>query len=195
MDSNARRCIFKTFYNIKIILINGLVPVLLPSHLKCHKVLPALTCHPHLLAATLLITSVCCSPLLPINVFDVWLCNTLRSNTAQSNLSWHCVQLIWQSRALLFFSKVVIFLMSWNPCLGVNACSIRVLCCGFEFWKDSAFQFHVSYGSHFQYFTYPCLYVCGPCFLHSSSFLSLPNSNPVVPVSCITGYPCTRSNH
>lgn len=73
MDSNARRFIFKAFCNIKIILINDLVPVLLLSHLKPHKVLPALTCHPHLLAVTLLITGDFCSPLLPINVFDVFL--------------------------------------------------------------------------------------------------------------------------
>lgn len=82
--------------------------------------------------------------------------------------------------------------MAWNPCLGVNACFICVLCYGFEFWKDFAFQFHVSYGSCFNYFTFPCLCVCEPFFLHSSSFLSLPSSNTVGPVSHITGYPCTN---
>lgn len=79
--------------------------------------------------------------------------------------------------------------MPWNPCLGVNACFIRVLCYGFEFWKDSAIQFHVSYGSCFKYFTSPYLCVSEPCFL------SLLNSNPVGPVFHITGYPCTTSNH
>lgn len=134
----------------------------------------------------------CCQSMF---LMSFWLCNALRSSTHkaifpdtvfnQSDSHWACFS----------FSKVVIFLMSWNPCFGVNACFIRVLCCGFEFWKDSAFQFHVSYGSRFKYLTFPCLCVCEPCFLHSSSFLSLPSSNPVGPVLHITGYPCTRSNH
>lgn len=105
----------------------------------------------------------CCQSMF---LMSFWLCNALRSNISQSNLSWHCVQLIWQSLGLLFFSKVVIFLMSWNPCLGVDACFAAVLCYGFEFWKDSAFQFHVSYGSGFQYFIFHCLCIHELCFLY-----------------------------
>ena len=94
----------------------------------------------------------CCQSMF---LMSFWLCNALRSNTSQSNLSWHCVQLIWQWLGSLFFSKVVIFLMSWNPCLGVDACFASVLCYVSEFWKDSAFQFHVSLGavSNISYFT------------------------------------------
>lgn len=98
--------------------------------------------------------SLCCQSMF---LMSFWLCNALRSNTSQSNLSWHCVQLIWQSLGSLFLSKVVIFLMSWNPCLGVDASFADVLCYGFEFWKDSAFQFHVSYGSGFQCFVFHSL--------------------------------------
>ena len=94
------------------------------------------------------------------------LCNALRSNTSQSNLSWHCVQLMWQSLGSLFFSKVVIFLMSWNPCLGVDVGFAAGLCYVLQFWKDSAFQFHVSSGSSFQSFTFHCL--CELCFLYGS---------------------------
>lgn len=133
----------------------------------------------------------CCQSMV---LMSFWLCNALRSNTHkaifpdtvfnQSDSHWACFSF------LKLLSSVCLKSLFRSQC-----CFIRVLCYGFEFWKDSAIQFHVSYGSCFKYFTFPCLCVSEPCFLHSSSFLSLPSSNPVGPVFHITGYPCTTSNH
>lgn len=45
----------------------------------------------------------CCQSMF---LMSFWLCHALRSNTSHSNLSWHFVQLIWQSLGSLFFSKL-----------------------------------------------------------------------------------------
>lgn len=123
----------RPFAKIKIILINGSVPILLTWPLEAPRRAPCAGVSPPPAGSCLIdrlwfLFPLCCQSMV---LMSFWLCNALRSNASQRNLSWHCVQLMWQSLGSLFFSKVVIFLMSWNPCLGVDICFTGVLCC---FW-------------------------------------------------------------